>query len=103
LDHYIAIVECEGENGDEEPKTFAKAIEDPRWMKAMHEEMDSIQENGTWILVELPPRKNPIFSKWVFKQKRELMKHVSNTKLDLWQAAVSKWKPLIMKTRLLLW
>jgi hypothetical protein len=26
-------------------------------MKAMHEEMDSIQKHGTWILVGLPPRK----------------------------------------------
>ncbi len=36
-------------------------------------------------------------------KKQELMEHMSNTKLDLWQGAVSKWKPLIMKTRLFLW
>ncbi len=35
----------------------------------MHEKMDFIQKNGTWILVDLLLGKNPIISKWVFKQK----------------------------------
>jgi hypothetical protein len=56
LDHYIAIVDRGGESGDEEHNFFAKAIRNLRWMKAMHEKMDYIQENGTWILVDLPPR-----------------------------------------------
>jgi hypothetical protein len=35
----------------------------------IHEEMDSIQENGTWILMDLCLGKNHVCSKWVFKQK----------------------------------
>jgi hypothetical protein len=57
LDDYIAIVDCGGGSGDEEPKTFVEVVGDLRWMKPMHEEMDFIQENRTWILVDLPPRK----------------------------------------------
>jgi hypothetical protein len=37
----------------------------------MMEEMDSIEENGTWSLVDLPPCRKPIGVKWVFKVKRD--------------------------------
>jgi hypothetical protein len=42
IDDYIATIDCGGGSGDEEPKTFVEIIKNPRWMKAMHEEMDSI-------------------------------------------------------------
>jgi hypothetical protein len=32
-----------------------KIVENPKWMIAMHEEVDFIQENGTLTLVDLPP------------------------------------------------
>jgi hypothetical protein len=35
------------------------------------EEMDSIKENGTWSLIDLPPGHKPIEVKWVFKVKRD--------------------------------
>jgi hypothetical protein len=57
-------------------------------MIAMHEEVDFIQENGTLTLVDLPPWKNPIFSKWVSKLKHEFMDNMSHTKLNLWQGAL---------------
>jgi hypothetical protein len=37
----------------------------------MMEEMESIKENGTWSLVDLPPGRKPIGVKWVFKVKRD--------------------------------
>lgn len=35
----------------------------------MHDEMESLEKNGTWDLVRLPRDKKPIRCKWVFKIK----------------------------------
>jgi hypothetical protein len=37
----------------------------------MHDEMDSITENGTWELAALPAGHRPIGLKWIFKEKRD--------------------------------
>jgi hypothetical protein len=36
----------------------------------MMEEMDSIDENGTWSLIDLPPGRKPIGVKWVLNVKQ---------------------------------
>jgi hypothetical protein len=54
-----------------EPASFAEAEHSPSWRKAMMEEMDSIEENGTWSLVDLTSGRKPIGVKWVFKVKRD--------------------------------
>ena len=36
----------------------------------MKEEMDSLEKNKTWDLVELPKYRNTIGCKWVFKLKK---------------------------------
>jgi hypothetical protein len=41
-----------------------------QWEQAAQDEYDSIQSAGTWTLVPLPPGRQPIGSKWVFKVKR---------------------------------
>jgi hypothetical protein len=38
----------------EEPTSFSEAECSPSWRKAMMELMDSIEENGTWSLIDLP-------------------------------------------------
>lgn len=40
------------------------------WKLAMKEEYDSLIENGTWELVNLPLNRKPIDCKWVYKTKR---------------------------------
>jgi hypothetical protein len=35
----------------------------------MHDEMESLEKNGTWDLVKLPKEKKPIRCKWIFKRK----------------------------------
>ena len=42
------------------------------WKEAIKSEIDSIQHNHTWELVDLPPGCKPLSSKWVFKRKRKL-------------------------------
>jgi hypothetical protein len=35
----------------------------------MQEEMESLEKNGTWELVRLPPGKKAVKCKWIFKRK----------------------------------
>jgi hypothetical protein len=53
----------------DELTSFTAAEHNPSWKKVMMEEIDSIEENGTWSLVDLPPSRKPIGVKWVFKVK----------------------------------
>jgi hypothetical protein len=55
----------------DEPTSFAVTKCNPSWRNAMMEEMDSIEENDTWSLVDLPPGRKSIGVKWVFKVKRD--------------------------------
>jgi hypothetical protein len=55
----------------EEPAMFEEARREECWRQAMKEEMASIEQNGTWKLVNLPHGHRPIGLKWVFKVKRD--------------------------------
>lgn len=52
-----------------EPRTFEEAVKDTRWIHAMQQEVQALEENGTWKIVELPKGKNIVGCKWVFKIK----------------------------------
>jgi hypothetical protein len=67
----------------DEPVSFTKVEHSPSWRKAMMEEMDSIEKNGTWSLVDLPPGRKLIGVKWVFKLKRDEHRAVSKHKARL--------------------
>jgi hypothetical protein len=54
-----------------EPPSFTEAEHSSSWRRVMMEEMDSIEENGTWSLIDLPPGRKSIRVKWVFKVKRD--------------------------------
>ena len=57
----------------DDPATFQGAItsqEKEKWMGAMVEEMESLQKNHTWKLVQLPEGKKAIGCKWVYKRKQ---------------------------------
>ncbi|CAI7906773.1 unnamed protein product [Closterium sp. NIES-54] len=57
-----------------EPATLNEALESSdaeEWKKAMESELMSIEENGTWELVELPEGRKAITSKWLFKIKSD--------------------------------
>lgn len=51
------------------PSNVEEAIEDPRWVQAMNEEMEALNKNATWTLVPLPKGKKPVGCKWVFSIK----------------------------------
>ncbi|CAI7871252.1 unnamed protein product [Closterium sp. NIES-53] len=55
-----------------EPKTLAEALSGPdaeKWKQSVKEEYDSLLENETWELCELPPWKKAISSKLIFRHK----------------------------------
>lgn len=55
-----------------EPRNFQEACKDPLWVEAMRAEIQALEDNRTWRLVTLPPRKLPIGCKWVFKIKHKV-------------------------------
>lgn len=55
-----------------DPIHFKEAIgceQNAFWKRAMNEEMQSLEKNGTWQLTDLPADKKAIGSKWVYKSK----------------------------------
>ena len=55
-----------------EPTTYQEAIscfEVEEWTIAMNKEMESLQKNQTWDLVELPKGRRVVGYKWIFKKK----------------------------------
>ena len=55
-----------------EPKTYSEAMRDADaelWVAAMQEELQSLQQAGTWSLVDLPAGQSTVGCKWVFKRK----------------------------------
>lgn len=55
-----------------EPQTYKEAIsspEAPLWKEAINNEVESILQNNTWKLVNLPLGNKPIEYKWIFKKK----------------------------------
>ena len=66
---YYGRVEC---NLSETPTSFREATSSPdesKWKGAMESEMRSLKENEVWDLVDLPPDRKTVGSKWVFKVK----------------------------------
>ncbi|CAI7846509.1 unnamed protein product [Closterium sp. NIES-54] len=53
------------------------------WKKAMESELKSIEENGTWELVELPEGRKAITSKWLFKIKYDANSNIERYKSRL--------------------
>ncbi|WVZ58772.1 hypothetical protein U9M48_009003 [Paspalum notatum var. saurae] len=53
-----------------EPRDVSHALSNPKWMNAMHEELENFERKHVWDLVEAPPNCRPIGTKWVFKNKQ---------------------------------
>ncbi|TQD71560.1 hypothetical protein C1H46_042906, partial [Malus baccata] len=53
------------------PNKLQDALKDPKWKKAMIEEMEALRKNSTWELVALPEGKKPVGCRWVFTVKHK--------------------------------
>jgi hypothetical protein len=68
---------------DIEPVNYKEALKTDVWKIAMVEELQSIEKNQTWELVDLPDKKKKIDVKWVFKVKLNPDGQVSKHKARL--------------------
>ncbi|GLB38104.1 putative reverse transcriptase (RNA-dependent DNA polymerase) [Lyophyllum shimeji] len=55
----------------EEPTSVAEALASDVWRKSMEAELDQLKRLGTFEVVDLPPDRAPIKSKWVWRVKRD--------------------------------
>ena len=81
-DYVIGSDDDDGDDDDDEPLAhfallaesdpteFEEAANDEKWQKAMQEEINAIEKNNTWELVDRSEGKKPIGVKWVYKTKR---------------------------------
>jgi hypothetical protein len=56
----------------EDPRSYSEAMhcpDAPKWKGACNEEYQSLMDNHTWDVVDLPPGRKAVKSKWVFKIK----------------------------------
>ena len=57
---------------EKDPSTFSEAKSVPnklKWEEAMKREMESLWSNEVWELVDPPPNRKIVGSKWIFKRK----------------------------------
>lgn len=64
-----------------EPRSYAQAFQNRLWRNAMGNEIQALEENNTWTLVDFPPGKWAIGSKWVYK-----IKHKSDGSIERYKA-----------------
>ena len=58
-------------------------LEGPFWKEAIKSEVDSILQNHTWELVNLPSGCKPLRSKWIFKRKMKADGFIDKYKVKL--------------------
>ncbi|KAJ0502796.1 putative RNA-directed DNA polymerase [Helianthus annuus] len=62
-----------------DPLTYSDAVKKKEWQDAMQAEIDAINKNQTWLLVDLPNGKNLVGLKWLYKTKvgpdEKIIKH----------------------------
>jgi len=56
-------------NSNKEPTTYEEAACINEWCVAMNEEIQALERNGTWTVLDLPPNKSTMGCKWVYKVK----------------------------------
>jgi hypothetical protein len=64
-----------------EPKHFFQAVRDPNWVSAMNDEIEALNRNNTWELVDLPPGIKTVGCKWVHKIKYKSTSEVEDIRL----------------------
>ena len=67
----------------EEPTSYKIAMKEEVWRKAMKEELEAIEKNSTWELVNLPEKCKSIGVKWIYKIKRDVSEEITRYKAQL--------------------
>nr|GEV98090.1 putative ribonuclease H-like domain-containing protein [Tanacetum cinerariifolium] len=61
----------------------SKALKNPCWVDVMQEEMQQFKFQNVWVLIDLPPGKYAIGTKWILKNKRDARGIVFHNKVRL--------------------
>ncbi|GJT51980.1 hypothetical protein Tco_0978137 [Tanacetum coccineum] len=61
---------------------FVGYVEHSKAFKAINDEMDSIMDNNTWVLADLPPGCKPLGYKWIFNRKLKQAPKQRSQKFD---------------------
>ncbi|RVW92914.1 Retrovirus-related Pol polyprotein from transposon RE1 [Vitis vinifera] len=48
------------------PNTIQETFKISEWKKAVQDEIDALEKNGTWTITDLPVGKRPVGCKWIF-------------------------------------
>ncbi|GAA0152483.1 transmembrane signal receptor [Lithospermum erythrorhizon] len=59
-----------------EPRSYLQALRDPGWCDATKAEINALENNGTWSLVELPKHKKALGSRWFIRSSINLMGNI---------------------------
>jgi hypothetical protein len=86
-DYIVYLQESDFDIGEyDDPITFSQAMNNmksSKWYDTMKDEMESMDKNNVWNLVELPYGATAISCKWVFKTKRDSKGNVERYKARL--------------------
>ena len=66
-----------------EPAIYKSALKVLVWFNAMKNELNALYSQKTWSLVDLPPHKNLVWCKWIFKVKRNVDGSIAGHKTRL--------------------
>ena len=84
---------------EEEPDYVEDAQANVHWMQSMQEELASVEKNNTWDVVDLPPSKKAIGTKWVLSRRQ--MVPLIGTRHGWLRRVMHSRKELIMRRLLL--
>ncbi|KAL0366308.1 UNVERIFIED_CONTAM: Retrovirus-related Pol polyprotein from transposon TNT 1-94 [Sesamum radiatum] len=78
---------------ENEPRTINEALSSPEapfWKEAINSEIESIMQNHTWELMDLPPGSTPLGCKWILKRK-----YKADGSIDKYKARITSIRVLI--------
>lgn len=75
--HFLAAI-----TAGTKPRTFVEAVKDPRWRLAMQQEIQALENNGTWSMQSLPSGKRLSGANGSIESNIILMGLLNGSKLD---------------------